>query len=142
MAMSKARKLARRIAAKWRRRGNPGLVRSLAHVSNGEIDIALAHAGLERADLYTPKNAIARHRIRMAHMLGAVEIHALRAVRNHWEALKRADGEPAPVVPRLAAAPDGCNGDRVMMRRRFSARTRHYLHPSPVTRRGSARESL
>lgn len=92
MGKSKARRLARRLAAKRRRWNHPVLARSQEHLSDREIDAALVRAGLERADLFTPGNAIARHRVRMAHMLLAFEIDPERAVREHWEALKQADG--------------------------------------------------
>lgn len=92
MVNVKTRLMRRWIAARARRRANPTLARSLSHLSDKEIDAGLVRARLSRTDLFKPHDAIAQHRVRMAHMLAALEIDADQAVASHWTELKHADG--------------------------------------------------
>lgn len=85
------RRMRKRIAARGRRWCNPVLARSLAKLSDDEIDRALGRARLCRRDLFTARNAIARHRVRMANMLAMLEVDVADAVEEHWDAMKDAD---------------------------------------------------
>lgn len=87
--------LGRRLAAKRRRRRHPVLARALTRRSDWDIDRALRRAALTRADLFRAPSAVARHRVRMAHMLNALGVDVGRAVTKHWQALKDADGRCA-----------------------------------------------
>lgn len=87
-----ARSVVRWFGARRRRWQHPSLARSQACRRDDEIDAALREAGLARADLFTPANAIAHHRVHMAHMLAAIGIDVPRAVDEYWESLKQADG--------------------------------------------------
>jgi len=91
--MPKARlsRFRRKMAARSRRWRNPVLARALGHLDDREIESALRRAGLSRAKLFTPKNAIARHRVRMAHMLDVLGIDIRDAVEWNWDDLKEAD---------------------------------------------------
>lgn len=62
-------------------------------MSDAEIDAALARANLDRGDLFRPGSSIASYRFRMACMLTALGIRSDDAVRDHWNALKEADGK-------------------------------------------------
>lgn len=91
MSKSKLRRLRRSLAARNRRRRHPVLARALGYLNNHEIDSALCRASLTRAKLFTPGDAIAQHRVRMAHMLAALEVNVHDAVQWSWDALKQAD---------------------------------------------------
>lgn len=91
MSKARLRRLRRKMAALNRRWRNPVLARALGHLKDHEIDSALSDAGLSRAKLFTPRDAIARHRVRMAHMLATLEVDVHDAVDWNWEALKQAD---------------------------------------------------
>lgn len=91
MADVTIRRLRKRIGARSRRWRHPVLARSLGRLSDAEIDEALKAAGLCREGLFIARNAIARHRTRMAHMLAMLGIDIADAVRDHWTALKDAD---------------------------------------------------
>ena len=91
MSKEKLRRFRRMITVRNRRRQNPVLARALGKLSDREIDSALQNAGLTRARLFTARDAIAMHRVRMAHMLAAWEIDANDAVAENWDALKEAD---------------------------------------------------
>ncbi len=84
--------MVRWLAARRRRWQHPLLARSQARASDAEIDAALRTAGLTRAELFTPQNAIAAHRTRMAHMLAAFEIDVAQATAERWGTFKTADG--------------------------------------------------
>jgi len=79
------------IARKLQSWQNPILARTISDLSDDEIDNALALTGLTRKDLFTPKNAIAQYRFRMACMLTTLGINVEQAVREHWAPLKDAD---------------------------------------------------
>lgn len=91
----KARRPVSAIARKLHLWQNPALARPLSDLSDEEIDGALARAGLARDDLFTPGGAIAQRRFLMACMLAALEIKVEPMVREHWAALKEADGHCA-----------------------------------------------
>lgn len=91
MRMKRLHVLRHKLAAHNRRRRHPVLARALGNLGDGEIDTALESADLSRADLFTPRNAIAAHRVRMACMLRAFEVDVHDAVARYWDALKRAD---------------------------------------------------
>lgn len=93
MAKSLSDRLRRWIAVLVRRRRHPLLARTVASVSDDKIDTALARAGVSRAGLFTPKDAIAPHRVYMAHMLVVFGVDVQRAAVEHWIDLKAADGE-------------------------------------------------
>ena len=81
--------------AAWARRlaGAPPtvLAEPLTERSDKEIDDALKHACLTRAQLFGAAKATARHRVHMAHMMAALQVDAEHAVAHHWQALKGAD---------------------------------------------------
>ncbi|MGE0611020.1 MAG: DUF6455 family protein [Hyphomicrobiales bacterium] len=91
MARKRFRNLRRRLAARHRRHRYPVLARALGSLSDAEIDTALADAGLSRVDLFTPRDAVATHRSRMACMLKMLEVDVVDAVERDWETLKQAD---------------------------------------------------
>ena len=91
MSKTRLRRFRRKIAVRNRRWRNPVLARALEHLDDREIDSALRRAGLSRAKLLTPRDAIARHRVRMAHMLAALGIDVRDAVERNWDVLKEAD---------------------------------------------------
>ena len=93
MAKVKTRRLLRSIADKMRRWQNPVLARTISDLSDDEIDNALARAGLTRKDLFTPDNAIAQYRFRMACMLTTLGINIEQAIREDWATLKDADNK-------------------------------------------------
>ena len=80
-----------RITALARRYRHPVLARPLTTAGDREIDTALEQAGLARANLFTPADAIAKHRVHMAYMLAARHIDAERATAEYWQELKLAD---------------------------------------------------
>src|SRR5680860_142016 len=83
--------IGRQIAALLRRWRFPILARPLGRSRECDIDSALRRAGLTRADLFTPANAIACHRIYMSYMLAARQIDTAWAAAMHWQVLKLAD---------------------------------------------------
>ena len=91
MTKIQVRGLRRIVAAKISRWKHPVLAQALSDLSDEEIDRALSRAGLNREDLFTPDNAIAEHRLRMALMLATLGIDEGHAVDKHWKALKQAD---------------------------------------------------
>jgi len=68
----------------------------LAHPLNGardaQIDAALEQRGIGREDLFRPSKAVTPHRKRLACMLAVFRIDVGRAVAEHWQELKAADG--------------------------------------------------
>lgn len=91
MSKARLRRFRRKAAARNRRWRNPILARALGYLDDQEVDSALRCAGLSRAKLFTPRDAIARHRVRMAHMLAALEVDVHDAVARNWDDLKQAD---------------------------------------------------
>jgi hypothetical protein len=86
-----ARRPLRSVVRKLNRWQNPMLAGTISDLSDDEIDEALAHAGLMRKDLFTPNNAIAQYRFRMACMVTALGIDVEQMVKDHWASLKDAD---------------------------------------------------
>jgi hypothetical protein len=91
MSITGLRRIRRKIGARRRRWQHPVLSRTLENLCDDAIDRALRYAGLSRAQLFTSKNAIARHRVRMAYMLAALDVDVDDAVQGNWEAFKEAD---------------------------------------------------
>ena len=79
------------LAALHHRFGRNILADPIGRTPDRIIDRLLSELGQTRSDLFTPKGARARHRVRMAHMLAAYRVDVPRAVEEHWEQLKAAD---------------------------------------------------
>lgn len=68
------------------------LKKRLAELSDEELDHTLASGGRNRADLFTVFEGNARHRQLLAKMIEHFGVDLDHATRNHWDALKHADG--------------------------------------------------
>ncbi len=77
------------LAAGW----TPGnrLNKSLANLSDAELDRVLISVGRSRGDLFTMFKGNAKHRQRLARMIDHYEVNLDHATQNHWSALRRAD---------------------------------------------------
>lgn len=77
------------LLARWK----PGnrLRKSLADLSDEELDRALTCAGRNRGDLFTVFKGNARHRQLMALMMQHFGVECERAVQGSWDALRRAE---------------------------------------------------
>jgi hypothetical protein len=77
------------LAASWTPRNR--LDKSLANLSDEELDRILISVGRSRGDLFTVFDGNAKHRQRLARMIEHYEVNLDHATRNHWAALRRAD---------------------------------------------------